>query len=69
MDSKFLNSSRYILWQNSLDTIEWFKNIKHKNKTTLVQFDFMDFYPSVTKELLLQSFNLARNYKDITQEE
>ena len=49
------------------DTIEWFKNIKHKNKITLIQFDITDFYPSITKELLLQSSSLAKNYTDYTK--
>ena len=64
-----LNNLRYILFKNSLDTIEWFKNIKHKNKTTSIQFDIIDFYPSIKKELLLQSINLAWNYTDITKAE
>ena len=67
--SKISNDLRYILWKNYLDTIEWFKNITHKNKTTFIQFDIIDFYPSKMKELLLQSINLARNYTDITEEE
>ena len=29
----------------------------------------IDFYPSITKKLPLQSINLARDYTDITQEE
>ena len=62
--TKILNNSRYNLWKNSLDTIEWFENIKHKNKTTFIQFDIIDFYPTITKELLLQSINLAKNYTD-----
>ena len=33
-----------------------------------MQFDIIAFYPSITKELLLQSFNLAKNYTDITKE-
>ena len=57
------------MWKNSLDTFECFKNIKHKNRTTFIQFDIIDFYPSITKELLLLSINLARNYTDIIQEE
>ena len=60
---------RYILWKNSLDSIECFKNMKHKNKTTFLQFDIIDFPLSITKELLLLSINVARNYTDITKEE
>ena len=36
----------------SLNTIEWFKNIKYKSKTTFIQFDIIGFYPFITKELL-----------------
>ena len=43
--------------------------ISNKRNTILIQFDIIDFYPSITKELLLQSINLARNYTDTTQEE
>ena len=64
-----MNNSTNILWKNSFDTIEWFKNIKHKSKTIFIQFDIIDFYPSIIKELLLQRIRLARNYTDITQEE
>ena len=44
-------------------------NIKHKNKTNFIQFVIIDVYPSLTKELLLQSINLARNHTDIIKEE
>ena len=42
---KILNNSKYIQWKNSLGTIECFKNIKHKNKTTFMQSDIIDFIP------------------------
>ena len=38
-------------------------------KTTFIQFEIIDFYPFITKELLLQSVRLTGNYTDITQEE
>ena len=42
---------------------------RNKSKTTFIQFELIYFYPSITKELLLHSMHLARNYTDITQEE
>ena len=38
------------LWRNSFDTIEWFRKIKHKSKSTFMQFDIIDFYPSISKK-------------------
>ena len=52
-----------------MDTIDWFKNIRDKKRFTLVQFNIIEFYPSITKELLLKSLNHAREYTDITEEE
>ena len=66
--TKILDNLRHIL-QNSLDIIKWFQNIKHKKNIAFIQFDIIDFYPFLTKELLLQSINLAKNYTNITQEE
>ena len=41
--TKIFNNSRFILCKYSSNTTEWFKNIKHKNKDTLIQFDIVDF--------------------------
>ena len=34
-----------------------------------VQFDIIEFLPSITRELLIKSLNYARKYTDITDEE
>ena len=57
------------LWRNSYDTIEWFRKIKNKSKATFMQFDIIDFYPSITKNTLIDSINNARKYVDITKEQ
>ena len=43
--------------------------LKNKKNTTFKKFDIIDFHPSKTKELLLHSINLAKNFTVITQEE
>ena len=57
------------LWGNSYETIEWFRRIKNKSKATFIQFDIIDFYPSITKNILTDSFNYSRKYIDITNEQ
>ena len=52
-----------------MDTIDWFRKIKDKKRSTFVQFDIIEFCPSITKELLVRSLNHAREYTDITEEE
>ena len=57
------------LWRNSFDTIEWFRGIKNKSKASFIQFDINDFYPSISKKILIDSINYAREYIDITKEQ
>ena len=66
--SRLPSGHKYNLWKNSMDTIDWSKNIRDKKRSTFVQFDIIDFYPSITRELLLKSLNHAREYTDITEE-
>ena len=56
-------------WGNSYETIEWFRRIKNKSKATFIQFDIIDFYPSITKNILIDSINYARKYIDLTNEQ
>ena len=50
--------------KNSLNAINWFVNIENKKNTTFIQFNIIDFYPSVSKEQLLHSISIARNYTE-----
>ena len=67
--SKLLSSPNYNLWKNSLDTINWFKNIKNKKRSTFIKFNIIEFYPSITRQLLLKSLNHDKEYTDITNKE
>ena len=67
--SRLLSGPKYNLWKNSMDIIDWFKNIRNKKRSTFIQFDIIEFYSSITRELLLKSLNHAREYTDITDEE
>jgi hypothetical protein len=39
-------------WKNSLSVIEWFKNIPNKSSHAFVSSDIVEFYPSISEELL-----------------
>ncbi len=41
--SRILSSSKYNQWKNSLDIIDWFKNIKNKRSTAFIQFNIIEF--------------------------
>ena len=48
------------LWENSLDTINWFENIENKKNTAFTQFDMIDIYSSISKEQQVHRINIAR---------
>ena len=49
--------------------IKWFQNIPDKQNAKFVKFDVVDFYPSITKELLEKALDLAANHVDIPQQD
>ena len=61
--------TKFLQWRNTDSVIDWFKNINDKEKCVFLKFDIADFYPSITKKLLTDSINFARNYVEITDEE
>ena len=52
-----------------MDTIDLFKNIREKKRSTFVQSDIMEFYQSITQDLLSKSLNHAKEYTDTSDEE
>ena len=43
--------------------------IKNKSKATFILFDIIDFYPSISKEVLIDSINWAKDNVEITDEQ
>lgn len=56
-------------WKNTAEVIDWFKAIESKATHNFICFDVVEFYPSITQELLQQSLEFAENYIDISDEE
>ena len=54
-------------WHNSDDVIKWFDNIPNKSKCTFLQFDIEEFYPSISKDLLLKSLTFAEEFINIQE--
>ena len=55
-------------WRNTSKVIEWFKAIGNKQNHRFVQFDIVEFYPSISKELLNKALEFASSYTEITQQ-
>ena len=47
-------------WVNTKNTIDWFKNIDDKNKCSFIQFDIIEFYPSITRPIFEKALEFAK---------
>ncbi len=63
---KILNLNQ---WKNTQNVIEWFGNIKEKHRHSFISFDIVDFYPSISENLLDQALSWASNLAIITKNE
>ena len=55
-------------WRNSQSVINWFKEIEHKSRYNFVSFDIVDYYPSISEELLDKAIAWAKTIVNITDE-
>ena len=69
INSKVRDLSSVNQWQETSTVTKWFKNIKNKKKCIFMQFDIEEFYPSISKELLLKAITYAKTLVNISDEE
>ena len=56
-------------WKNVYSVIEWFKLLKNKKNLSFFVFDVVNYYPSITLELLTKALTWAKQFVDISDEE
>ena len=56
-------------WKSTNDVIGWFNEIKSKQNATFMIFDIVDYYPSISPDLLTKAINFAREYTTISAED
>ena len=50
---------------NTQAVITWFKNIKTESSSSFIKFDIVDFYPFISKDLLINAINFAKSVTPI----
>ena len=56
-------------WHNTQSVIHWFKNLQPRENTSFIKFDIVEFYPSITEELLRKAINFAKLHTTISGEQ
>ena len=54
-------------WKNVYGCIEWFKKLNHKSCKSFIVFDIVNFYPSISEDLLNKSLNWAEQFIGISE--
>ena len=52
-------------WRNTQTVLKWFSDLEQKSKLRFVQLDIVDFYPSISEQLLTKAIAFARSQVDI----
>lgn len=47
-------------WKNTNECLDWFKNIKDKEKLVFIKYDICDIYSSVTGKSLADALDYAK---------
>ena len=69
INNKITSTSNFNQWKNTSSVIEWFKAIKNKQHHSFICFDIVEFYPSISQDLLNRALDFASAYDNITSEE
>ena len=69
INSKITRVSKFNQWKNSTSVIEWFKAIENKQHHSFICFDIVEFYPSISQDLLNKALDFASAYDNITNDE
>ena len=46
-------------WCNTQEVISWSQGIRNRQKSSFTKFDIVDFYPSISKDLLRNAIDFA----------
>ena len=55
-------------WRNT-EAVNWFRNLKNKKCLSFVVFDIVDFYASITPNLLRRAIDYAKQFVSISDED
>lgn len=59
----------YQQWRNTKEVIDWFKELPDQSELKFIKFDIVEFYPSISEELLSRSITYAKSLTKISEME
>ena len=69
INTRLANTLQLNQWKNTKAVLSWFNSIQHKDMYSFIAFDVVEFYPSISIELLSEALQFASEYDTITDNE
>lgn len=57
------------MWKSTSAVTDWFERIQGKQRCTFLCFDIVEFYPSISEDLLKRALRFASRYTNISQQD
>ena len=57
----------YLQWKNTLSCLQWFDKIENKQNYWFIQFDVVNFYSSISKQLLDETIAWVSTITDVSE--
>ncbi|KAK3745521.1 hypothetical protein QZH41_009918, partial [Actinostola sp. cb2023] len=57
------------LWKSTREVLEWYREIPNKSEGSFINFDIVEFYPSITERLLIKAIDFAKQHTIVTEHE
>ena len=68
MNKNLVKSLKVNQWGNTGSAINWFKAIENTSQSFFIRLDIVEFYPSISENILDTAINFAKQYTDIFDE-
>ena len=69
INASLANHLKLNRWKNTKAVFSWFTNIQHKDMYSFIAFNVVEFYPSISIELLTEALQFASEYVTLTDNE
>ena len=69
INTRLANNLQLNQWKNTKAVLSWINSIQHKDMYSFIAFDVVEFYPSISIDLLSEALQFASEYDTITDNE
>ena len=64
-----MKATRVTLWKSTREVLNWYRSYGEKDQASFINFDIVEFYPSITEKLLIKAIEFAKRFTDIQDNE